>query len=62
MKKAVATSSTPNSDYATTENHILFLAGELSVKETIHISQMLLSNAAARLAGSGMSRQTIRSR
>jgi hypothetical protein len=47
MKKVTTTLS---SDYTTTENHILFLAEDLSVKETIHISQMLLFASAARLS------------
>jgi hypothetical protein len=36
-------------DYGTAEEHVLYLTAELSVKETIHLSQLLLSKAAARI-------------
>ena len=36
-------------DYGTTEEHILFMVAELSVKETVHVSGLLLAKAAARI-------------
>jgi hypothetical protein len=36
-------------DYGTAEEHILFMVAELSVKETVHLSNLLLAKAAARI-------------
>jgi hypothetical protein len=36
-------------DYGTAEEHVLFLTAELSVKENVHLSQLLLAKAAARI-------------